>query len=80
MPSALAAAWDRSISLLVMNGPRSLTITSTDRLFVRLVTRTREGKGSVRCAAVSALGLKRDPIAVRCPDSHPYQDATPLAL
>ena len=35
-------------------GPRSFTRTTTDRPFSRLVTRTKQGIGSVLCAAVIA--------------------------
>lgn len=50
-----------------LNGPRSLTRTITDRPILQVVTGTREGSGSVRCAAVMSCMSKRSPFAVRRP-------------
>ena len=61
-PIFLAAALERSICLPLMNGPRSLILTTTD--LPLYVIRTFVPKGSVLCAAVSALGLNFSPLAV----------------
>src|SRR5262249_29980097 len=63
--SSRAAASERSMSRPRMKGPRSLMRTTTHRPVRQ--TRTRVPKGSMRCAAVMALGLKRSPEAVRWP-------------
>ena len=53
MPILSAAARERSIMrFLLLNGPRSLMRTSTERRLERLVTRTTVPKRSLRCAAV----------------------------
>ena len=52
----MAAADDTSIMRLFRTGPRSLTVTTTLRSFFGLTTRTCVPIGSVRCAAVSAVG------------------------
>lgn len=67
-PSARAAAGERSIIRPGTNGPRSLMRMITLRPLRRLVTRTNEPKGSVRCAAVSALGAIGSPLAVLPPE------------
>src|SRR5829696_3889451 len=60
-------------------GPRSLMRTTTERPVRSLVTRTREPKGKLLCAAVRARVLKRSPLAVFLPwKPGPYQDAPPL--
>lgn len=69
MPILSAAALLRSIRRFEWNGPRSLTVTITDWPLAGLVTRTCEPSGSVRCAAVSWVGSKRSPLAVRFPAS-----------
>ncbi len=69
MPILSAAALLRSIRRFEWNGPRSLTVTITDWPLAGLVTRTCEPSGSVRCAAVSCVGSKRSPLAVRLPAS-----------
>jgi hypothetical protein len=59
-------------------GPRSLTRTVTVRPLRGLVTLSRVWNGRVGCAAVSSLGLKRSPLAVRWPrSSRPYHEAMP---
>src|SRR5690606_36188908 len=78
MPMASAPARDRSMILPGLNGPRSLMRTTTDRPLSRLVTVTSELNGSSLCAAVSWLGSKISPVAVRRPAKPgPYQDAIP---
>lgn len=62
-PSASAAADETSMTRPPVNGPRSLMITTTLRLFFKLVTRAFEPKGSVRCAAVKSPTFF--PLAVR---------------
>src|SRR4051812_29275385 len=55
--------------------------TTTERPVRVLVTRTREPKGKLLCAAVRAWVLNRSPLAVRLPwKPWPYQDAPPLWL
>src|SRR5258706_5399959 len=62
-------------------GPRSLMRTTTVLPFLRLVTRTRVCRRSVRCAAVSAYMLKRSPEAVGPPCcGRPYQEARPSCV
>ena len=61
-------------------GPRSLTRTVSARPFSRLVTRTIDGMGRVRCAAETAFMSKNSPFAVRLPwNFGPYQDAIPIS-
>ena len=58
--------------------PRSVMRTTTDRLFLRLTTRTIEPKGSVGWQAVIAYMSNRSPLAVRRPlKTPPYQEASP---
>src|SRR3954469_8492446 len=53
--------------------------TTTDLPVRSLVTKTREPKGKLLCAAVRAWVLNRSPFAVRLPwKPGPYQDAPPL--
>src|SRR5215468_4946411 len=75
-PIARAAPVDRSSTRPLMNGPRSLTVTTTLRL--PCVTRSLVPKGSERWAQVIAFSLKRWPDAVLLPDSLPYMDAMPV--
>src|SRR3954469_13843804 len=50
--------------------------TTTDLPVRSLVTKTREPKGKLLCAAVRAWVLNRSPLAVRLPwKPGPYQDA-----
>ena len=65
MPIAPAAALLRSIARPCTKGPRSLIRTIIERPLREFVTRTRVPKGSVRCAAVIALGLNFSPDAAR---------------
>src|SRR6202012_4206161 len=69
MPTARAAAVDRSRTRPRTNGPRSFTVTTTLRS--PWVTRSLVPKGSERWAQVRAFWLKRWPDAVRLPDSLP---------
>src|SRR5690349_18195799 len=76
-----AARLERSMIRLVSAGPRSLILTSTERRFVRLVTRTTAPIGKVRWAAVKAPGSNGSPLAVRRPRwALPYQEATPTCV
>src|SRR5258707_15728970 len=68
-PTARAAPVDRSSTRPRMNGPRSLTVTTTLR--PPWVTRSLVPNGRVRWAAVIALAFMRWPEAVRLPDSLP---------
>src|SRR5690606_37418201 len=78
MPTASAPARERSMTRPGLNGPRSLMRTTTERPLSSLTTRTRVLKGSVLCAAVSWLGSKISPLAVRRPaNPGPYHDAIP---
>src|SRR5215204_6226984 len=53
--------------------------TTTERPVRSFVTRTREPKGKLLCAAVRARVLNRSPFAVRLPwKPGPYQEAPPL--
>src|SRR3954451_6997413 len=53
--------------------------TTTDLPVRSLVTKTREPKGKLLCAAVRAWVLNRSPLAVRLPwKPGPYQEAAPL--
>ena len=61
-PTARAAAVERSRIRPFMNGPRSLTVTTTLR--PPWVTRSLVPKGSVRLAQVSLFSSKRCPEAV----------------
>src|SRR5690606_4197712 len=74
-PSSWAAAFDRSITLPLMNGPRSLIRTVTDLPLRWLVTTTLVPKGRVRWAAVIAAGFIRSPEAVF--EVSAYQEAPP---
>src|SRR6185437_5099881 len=67
MPSASAARVERSMTRPSIEGPRSLTLTSTERPFSRLVTRAQVMSGRVRCAAVSLFSSKTSPLAVSGP-------------
>src|ERR1019366_4569076 len=52
--------------------------TTTDRWFLRLITRTTEPNGRVGWQAVIAFISKRSPLAVGLPlNTSPYQEATP---
>src|SRR5690349_16310777 len=78
MSSLRAAASDTSTILPLTYGPRSFTRTFTERPLATFSTCRHVPNGSVRCAAVSAPGLKRSPLAVRRPrNASPYQDARP---
>src|ERR1700681_1967473 len=61
-PSARAAAGVTSMMRPLTKGPRSLTVTTTDRPLLRLVTRTFDPNGRDRCAAVSAPGFNLTPL------------------
>src|SRR6476469_353092 len=76
MPRARAEPRDRSMMRPRTKGPRSLMRTTTERPVRLFSTRTRVPKGRLRWAAVSPLGLKCSPFAVRWP--LPYQEAAPL--
>ncbi len=54
IPSLRAAASERSTTLPFAKGPRSLTVTTTERPFSRSVTLSRVPKGAVGCAQVRA--------------------------
>ena len=75
---ARAAPLERSITRPRTNGPRSLTVTMTERS--PWVTRSLVPNGSERWAQVIAFSLKRAPEAVLRPDSLPYIEATPEKL
>src|SRR5579859_3447363 len=77
-PMARAAPVERSSTRPRTNGPRSLTVTMTER--PPWVTRSLVPNGSERCAQVMAFSLKRWPEAVLLPDSLPYIEATPEKL
>src|SRR5690606_26856694 len=74
-PSCCAAAFDRSMTRPLMNGPRSLMRTTTDLPLRWLVTLILEPKGRERCAAVIAAGFMRSPEAVF--EVSAYHDALP---
>lgn len=76
MPIALADPFEMSMMRPLMNGPRSLTRTMTERPLRSFTTLRRVPKANVRCAAVRPFGLNRSPFAVLAPD--PYQEAIPL--
>src|SRR3954470_18077733 len=79
MPTASAAAFERSMTRLWAYGPRSLIRTTTDLPVRSLVTWTLVPTGKVLCAAVRARVLNRSPLAVFLPwKPGPYQDAPPL--
>src|SRR3954452_9225105 len=79
MPTASAAAFERSMTRPWAYGPRSLMRTTTERPVRSLVTRTLAPNGSVLWAAVRSLVLNRSPLAVRLPwKPGPYQEAAPL--
>jgi len=74
----IAAACERSIIRDATKGPRSFTLTVTQRLFCLLVTFRKVPKGREGWAAVNRAELKISPEAVGLPsNSVPYQDATP---
>jgi hypothetical protein len=75
MPILLAAAFDKSNTRPLMNGPRSLMRTTTDLPLFGLVTFSLVPNGKVLCAAVSLAGFMRSPDAVL--DVSAYQDAEP---
>jgi hypothetical protein len=66
-PSARAAAGVMSIMRPRTKGPRSLTVTKTDRPLLRLVTRTFNPNGKDLWAAVKAPRFNLAPLAVRDP-------------
>jgi len=68
-PITRAAPVDRSITRPRMNGPRSLTVTTTLR--APWVTLSLVPNGSERWAQVMALAFMRWPEAVLLPDSLP---------
>src|SRR5215218_7155328 len=79
MPTASAAAFERSMTRPWAYGPRSLMRTTTDLPVRSLVTRTLVPNGRVLCAAVRALVLNRSPLAVFLPwKPGPYQEAAPV--
>src|SRR5215467_15886553 len=78
MPSARAAAVERSSTRPRTNGPRSLTVTMMER--PPWLTRSLVPNGRERWAQVMAFSLKRWPEAVLLPDSLPYIEATPEKL
>ena len=64
-----------------INGPRSFTLTRTERPLRTFVTLTRLPNGSLGCAAVSAWSSKRSPLAVPgCRFVRSYQLATPYRV
>ena len=65
-PSWFASARVRSITRLLMKGPRSLMRTVMMRPLFVLMTRTIVPNGNVRWAAVKALEFDCSPLAV-CP-------------
>ena len=67
MPTASAAAFERSITRPWAYGPRSLIRTTTDLPVCSFVTRTWVPKGRVLWAAVRSLVLNRSPLAVFLP-------------
>src|SRR6478735_4970183 len=75
MPMFCAAARDRSSTRPRINGPRSLTRTTTLRPLWLLVTLIFVPKARERCAAVSVAAFMRSPEAVL--ELPPYQDAPP---
>ena len=59
--------------------PRSVILTTTERLLVQLTTLTTEPKGRVGWQAVMAYMLNRSPLAVLRPlKTPPYQEAMPF--
>ena len=66
-PIFLAAAGERSIFLPGVTGPRSFILTSTERPFCVLVTRTMDPSGKVFDAAEKPFGSNVSPLAVRRP-------------
>src|SRR5690348_7204227 len=67
-----------SSNRLATHGPRSVTSSTSDRAFNRLVTLIRVPNGSLRWAQVKAFMSKGCPLAVGSPwNSGPYQLATP---
>ena len=78
MPSARAAAFDRSMSRPSIHGPRSLITTVIEAPVLRWITLTSAPNGSSRCAAVSWFMSKTSPLAVSRPwNGSPYQEAVP---
>src|ERR1035438_6683692 len=64
-----------------IRSPRSVMRTTTERLLLRLTTRTRVPKGSVGWQAVSAFMSNRSPLAVTLPlNTPPYQEARPWSM
>lgn len=79
IPSRSAAAIERSINRPPTKGPRSVIGTVRLLRLLRLVTRTHDPRGSVRCAALNFVGSNARPLAIRWPASRgPYQDARPV--
>src|SRR5207245_648812 len=66
-PRTLAAAGLTSIIRPRTKGPRSLTVTTTKRPLLLLVTFTFVPSGRVRCAAVRVSGVNFWPVAVPPP-------------
>ena len=67
MPTASAAAFERSMTRAWAYGPRSLMRTTTDLPVRSFVTRTSVPNGRVLCAAVRALVLNVSLLAMRLP-------------
>ena len=67
MPTASAAAFERSITRPWAYGPRSLIRTTTDLPVCSFVTRTLVPNGRVLWAAVRSWVLNRSPLAVFLP-------------
>src|SRR3954454_9267111 len=79
MPTASAAAFERSMTRPWAYGPRSLMRTTTELPVCSFVTRSWVPNGSVLCAAVRAFVLNRSPLAVRLPwKPGPYHEAAPV--
>jgi hypothetical protein len=72
---ARAAARERSITRPLVNGPRSVIFTVTERPLRRFTTSTSVPNGRVRWPAVKAPASKISPLAVRFFRS--YQAASP---
>ena len=66
-PSVRAAAGVTSMMRPRTKGPRSLTVTTTERPLLRLVTLAFDPNGKDRDAAVNAPGFNLAPLAVRDP-------------
>src|SRR5580658_4878193 len=81
MPSRVAAAGETSMMRPLVNGPRSVTRTTTDRPLVSSVTVTCVPNGSVGCAATSAPAPVVSPLAVGLGEAWGrYQDAVPVCM